>query len=118
MPVVEDVGAGLLQVVARLHFAQEAFVDLDLVLADDGAFSRVDTRQLVEPLALADLLELEAGFRVRAQNASEQVLALWRQDFGDIVFAGHDLLVEFAGVGVLEGQVPAEHGVEDDPAGP
>jgi len=101
-----------------LHFGQYAFVKLDLVLADDDAVCLVGGAELLEPLAFSYLVQVEPGVRVCVEDALEQFLALVGEYLGGFIVASHDLLVEFAGAGVLEGQVAAEHGVEDDAAAP
>ena len=58
------------------------------------------------------------GVGVDVEDGPEHVPAVCREHLGRFEVARHDLLVELVGVGVLEGQEAAQHGVEDDPARP
>lgn len=91
--------------------------DGDLVLQRD-----VPDRQLlfdlVEPRVRLDLLDGEPLVDVTDENPLEQVLRILRNEAGNAVLAGQDLLVEQTLAVLVERQVAAEHGVEGDAAAP
>lgn len=65
-----------------------------------------------------DLLDGEPLVDVADENPLEQVLRILRNEAGNAVLAGQDLLVEQTLAVLVERQVPAEHGVEGDAAAP
>lgn len=101
-----------------LHFADDGLIHRNLVLADDDAFRRIGSAQLVEPLRLPDLLQFETLLRVRIQDSFQQFLALVRKHFGGFVLASDDFFIEFVGIRIFEGEVAAEHSIEDNAAAP
>ena len=64
------------------------------------------------------MVYLEAGVRVSIEDLLEDFFGVGSQHFGFLVLSHHYFFVEFVGVGVFKGKEAAEHGVEDDAAGP
>ena len=67
---------------------------------------------------VADVLDSEALGRIRIQDARYQVLGLIAEERRQFVLSIQNLLVQFLRVLVLERQIAADHGVQDDSAGP
>jgi hypothetical protein len=55
---------------------------------------------------------------VDVEDGLEHFLALGGEYFGRFEVPRHDLFVQFVGIGVFEGEEAAQHGIQDDPAGP
>ena len=101
-----------------VHECDDPLVGEDGVGADDYAVGSVLVCGLVVPLGLLELGDGVPGVWVDVEDVPEHVLGVGGEHLGLLVLAAHDLLVEFVGVLVLKGEVAAEHGVEDDAAGP
>lgn len=103
--------------VVSLENLHDVHVDGYRVLADDNAclLLRLD---LVVPRMVADVLDIEALGRVRIQDARYQVLGLVAEERRQFVFSVQNLLIQLLRVLVLERQIAADHGVQDDSAGP
>jgi hypothetical protein len=116
--VVQQTLADVLGVVSEAgDLREDGLVDGDLVVACDDALRLVGREELV-PGVVSDLLDLESGVRVSVEDVLQEVPGFDAHVRGDGVVALHDLLVEQLGVRVVEGQVPAEHRVEDHACGP
>ena len=108
---------------------------IDLVVADkhahdlgvdgDGFLAEVDGRR-VGRLVLADgvpgvgpdIFDGEALRRVRIEDVRYQILSVLRQKRRHLVLSLDDLLVQLLRVLVLERQVSADHGIENDAGAP
>lgn len=67
---------------------------------------------------LPDVFDGVALEGVGVQDLLEHVAGVIADVLGAVVLAGEYLFVECGGVGVFEGQLAADHGEEDDAAGP
>jgi len=70
------------------------------------------------PGVLLDLLNRDAFVLDGVQHARDQVLDLGAEVFGELLVGGLDLLEDLLVVLLVEGQAPAEHGLEDDADAP
>lgn len=116
-----DQAAGVLAraLIERILFKdylELAEVDGDRVLPDYDARVVFDVFDLAEPGVGADVRRGEALGRVRVQDPLHQVAAVVAHELRDRVIRIEDLLVEHVGLRVLERQVAADHGVENDTA--
>ena len=104
-----------------LHFHNHVLVDFSLIDTDlapqagnvDGYGVRI-----FKPGVRRYLFQTVTKFGVRHQNVFNQITNFTAQITGEFVVGAEDLLVEALGVIVLEGQVTAHEGVEDDACGP
>ena len=121
VPVALQVLPSLFRVlVVVLELAEHLRVDWYCVLPHLDA---VDTPNallggLQEPRMIFDVPQLHPPLRIGGQQSLDEVAGAASDKLGQSVVARDDLLVELRGVGVLEGQVAADHGEEHDPAGP
>jgi hypothetical protein len=92
-------------------------IDRDKVIADIDPHRR-GRRSQPNPAMPPDLLDSHPAVRVRSENALKEVDGLRGDEPGDRIVPGEYLFVEGGGVGILKGQAAADHGEEDDPAGP
>lgn len=65
-----------------------------------------------------DVLDSNTRLGVRVQDLLNEVLALRREELGHLVIGSHNLLVQIRCLGVLEGEVASDHGVENDTTRP
>lgn len=70
------------------------------------------------PRVVADLLDGDALRRISLKDTVDHVLRLRRQELGQRVVCVENLSVQVRRLLVLERQIAAEHGVEDDTARP
>jgi len=96
---------------------------VDLLVVGHLLLARVEAEQApllrnLEPGVAADLVDREPRVWVGIEYLAEEVRALRGEKFGYLVVSSEDLLVEVRCLGVLEGQVPADHGKEDYAAAP
>lgn len=103
--------------VVTLENLEDVHVDGYGILADDYTclLLRLD---LVVPRVISDVLDSEALGRIWIQDARYQVLGLFAEERWEFVVGVQNLLVQLLRVLVLERQVPTDHGVQDDSAGP
>ncbi|CAM6006598.1 unnamed protein product [Sphagnum balticum] len=95
---------------------EDILVHRDVVLTDeDAGHWRVVVQFVI--FVLADLFEAEP-FVAGGEQSLEDFTGEGGELAGQFVGEGEDLLVEERGVGVLEGQGPADHRIEDDSAAP
>jgi Na+-driven multidrug efflux pump len=73
---------------------------------------------LCVPFALSDVFYAEPFLRIYIQDSLENIFAFSRQYFGCLIFSCHNFFIKFAGIGILEGEIAAEHGIEYDAAAP
>ena len=105
--------------VERILFKDDlelAEVDWDWVLPDYDAWVVFDVFDLTEPGVGTYVRCSEALGRVCIQDPLHQVAAVVAHELRDRVIRIEDLLVEHIGLRVLERQVAADHGVENDTA--
>ncbi len=88
------------------------------VVPDDYPLAQRRLRDLRIPRMLSDLLDTVTRRRVRVQHLLQHVFRVRRQKVWQLEHPLQDLLIQQRGVGILEGEVAAEHGVEDDAAAP
>lgn len=102
------------------HLGKDFSIDWNLIEPDDDplVWLSVLTLSAGHPRMRQDLVDGVALGLVVGQDVRNQVFCLLGKGLVESVGAGEDLLVEGRGFGVFEGQVAAEHGEEDDPAGP
>lgn len=65
-----------------------------------------------------DIACLESLSWIRVQNLCDKIATVVSDELRDGVVGIQDLLVEDVRLGVLKWQIAADHGVEDDSAGP
>lgn len=102
-----------------VEHADDGLLERYLVLADDEP--AVVDHGLVGfavPLVRRDVLRGVARLRVHVEYFLDELSAVVANPVGNFELAVNDLLVEYVGVLVLEGQVAADHGKQDDSAGP
>ena len=66
----------------------------------------------------SDVVDGVSGLGVSVENASNQVLALARDELWHGIICTHDLLVEVRSLRVFEWKVPTNHGVENHTTAP
>ncbi len=109
-----------------LNFEFSFFLDKALFLngmvfifvhSNDDALAGLD-QSLVEPRMVPDLMYFIPVFRVDRQEELDHVSPFGRHETRDFVLSRANFLIKLAGVSVLKGQIPTNHGKEDDPAAP
>lgn len=120
MLVVLHEGHGLLEVFPCEVLPQN--VDLvrnhgDLVAADDDAF-HLHGLDLLVPLVLTHIRDLEPFLRICLQHFLYQIFVLRRDEPGNYKVTRQNLLVQLVRVWVFKGEVAAGHRVQDDAARP
>jgi hypothetical protein len=93
-----------------LHHGQRLVDYRDRVLAHHDALD-VRGLHLVEPVVRSDVFGRISSLRICVQYFLNQILAISRYKARYQIIAIEDFLVQLIGVRILEGQVPAGHGV-------
>lgn len=119
MTIVNDISSSLDRVnLEFLHFSDNGFIRVNLVLANDDAFLFVFGFVDVIPTTGSNLGNFIPCIWIDIQNVPEDIASLSGKDFGHLEIPRNNLLIKFAGVWVLEGQITTQHGINDDSARP
>lgn len=102
---------------AVLDLPEELLQHWDSVLVHHDSL-HLHWLNLIVPLVVPNIVHRESFNWVCVQNFLYQIFGGLGDESRNEVVAVQYLFIEFAGVGVLEGEVATSHGVEDDAAAP
>lgn len=114
-----DAAGGVVRVKAViLQFLQDFLVNCDDVVADNQSGLQGHSFYQFAPRVVVNLSNAVSLGRVHIEHLLNQIFEVFANEIREDIVARENLLVEFSGVVVLEGQIAADHGEEDDSARP
>lgn len=93
---------------------EDAFVEGDLVLADDYAFV-LGFVALFVPRMISNFLYRVSFISISIQNILQQVRRLFRHKLRYLIICTQNLLIQSTGIWILKGQKPTNHCEQNNP---